>query len=480
VSGTVIGAQDHSPAAVIEPVVPHNSLDRARGHKTMRHGNTGAMAFHRDGRTQIHTGGRSGSVGGTTAAPSKAAVSPAIIEIDASQGDASLMHAIAQAIEGGQTFFLSPLARQGDGTTGAMRCWPQVPKARAGCASLDSFGCPVFGVLSGGTTGAPKRILRSHQSWICSFLRHGQWWDLSHRDTYGILGTIAHSWALFGALEALHLGADLHLMSALMPKQQIELIRTGSISVLYATPAQLRRLVRQAPKAMTCAVRLITVCGSRLDADLGAAARTIFPAAQLIEFYGTSETSFVSMRDVAAMPVDGVGTLYPGVALKFSKTESEIRVKSPLLALGEIVDTQGATDRMVHQPVVRTLDRDAEGFLATGECGHQDEAGHLVIEGRLDRRYTVADITVDPEAIETLLMAMDGVADATVYPAADAARGSVSHADVLIDAQTGVKSTIRTVCRQHLGALLAPRAYRFFTDPTAFRHAGHARPTLKT
>ncbi len=433
--------------------------------------------FHRDGRTVIRPGWHGGAGAGDGRIPAKGAEAPeAIVAIAAGGSDVEMVGAIALAIERGQPFFLDPGGRK-SGEVAATQ--GRKLEVSAGLVGLDSFACPVFGVLSGGTTGTPKRILRSQASWMESFRYHGQRWGLSHRDTYGILGAVAHSWALYGVLEGLHFGADLQLMAALGPRQQVDRIRMGTITVLNATPAQLRRLVRATDRPMTSAIRLIAVCGARLEPALAAATRETFPGANLVEFYGTSETSFISVRVVGACPGARAGTPYPGVALRISGAAGEIRVRSPLLALGEIVDGHDGGEKRFPTPAVRLLATDRDGFLATGECGHLDEAGHLVVEGRLDRRYTVADMNVDPEAIETLLMDMDGVRAACVYPVADLARGSVSHADVLIG--TGDDATrIQAACRRELGSLIAPRRYRIFTDARQYRQAGHAHPGPKS
>ncbi|MCY4259492.1 MAG: hypothetical protein OXC91_04425, partial [Rhodobacteraceae bacterium] len=63
---------------------------------------------------------------------------------------------------------------------------------------------------------------------------------------------------------------------------------------------------------------------------------------------------------------------------------------------------------------------------------------------------------------------------------------SVSQSDILIDGQSGpvheqpgLQSTVKAACQAQLGTLLAPRTYRFFTDPVAFSRAGPGRKSLK-
>ena len=57
-----------------------------------------------------------------------------------------------------------------------------------------------------------------------------------------VLGALSHSLALYAAIEALHLGADLHLLVGCSPSRQCREMRARGVQVLYATPVQLRML----------------------------------------------------------------------------------------------------------------------------------------------------------------------------------------------------------------------------------------------
>jgi len=124
-----------------------------------------------------------------------------------------------------------------------------------------------FQCLSAGTNGAPKRIRRSHLSWISSFTINAQLANISAADSYAIIGRLSHSLALYAALEAAHLGADLHALTELRPDRQLTAMTTLQSTILYATPTQLRLLCRQAKAANInqLSVRHIFCGGGKLD-----------------------------------------------------------------------------------------------------------------------------------------------------------------------------------------------------------------------
>ena len=351
---------------------------------------------------------------------------------------------------------------------------------------------PVFQVLTGGTTGNPKRLLRTHGSWLDSFEVNRKKWNIGPVDRYGILGNLSHSIALYASLEALHVGADLHIMSSIRHDRQRGYVDSERITVLYTTPAQLRQMVftDRACGPGADSVRLIMVGGAKLDKSLRYACQNMFRSASVVEFYGTSETSFITIADEGA-PAGSVGKPYPNVSLRMGvdgadasgEKPGEILVKSPYMFSGYVLDG-GVDDSMpsrgdpaicwVRKPVTGQ-----DGFYATGEIGWMGKEGYLTITGRKDRMYTVADVNVFPETIEECLMDAEGVLDACAYPVADERRGSVTHASLLVSKDNANTAMIKSYCLERIGPLAAPRRYRFFYDGKAFNQARATSGTLK-
>lgn len=297
-------------------------------------------------------------------------------------------------------------------------------------------GQGVFETLTSGSSGRPRRILRSMTSWTRSFAVNAALFEICPGVRVAVLGDLVHSLALYGALEALHLGADLHLLGAMRPDRQSAAL--AGIDIIYATPAQLRLLIEAGwhPTA-----RLIIVGGSKLDAALRAALGGV----AVREFYGAAEASFISLAGPDA-PAESVGKAYPGVEIDLR--DGEIWVRSPYLFQGYAGgDPGGAVWR--------------DGWLSVGEMG-QIKDGFLYLSGRAGRMVTVADQNVFPEEIEGFMAGLPGVARVAVLPRKDALRGAVMVALLLGD--PAQEAAILTACRAHLGTLKAPRAIIWRTD----------------
>lgn len=300
---------------------------------------------------------------------------------------------------------------------------------------------PLVETLTAGSTGTPRRIRRSQASWTESFVVNAGL-GIGPGARVAVLGKLMHSLSLYGAIEGLHLGAEVHLLADLRPDRQRKALIQNRISHLYATPAQLRALVKG--QADCPDLRVILIGGSKLDPALRADLRIMAPQAQVREFYGAAETSFITLAD-ADTPEDSVGRPYPGVAIDV--IDGELWVKSPYLFMGYAGDPGAARWR--------------DGWLLVGEIGYLN-GGYLYLRGRAGRTVTVADQNVFPEEIETVMASLPGIARAAVLPVIDAKRGHVLIAAVQGD--RSCEAAILGALRKDLGPLKSPKALIWIED----------------
>jgi long-chain acyl-CoA synthetase len=286
----------------------------------------------------------------------------------------------------------------------------------------------LFETLTSGSSGSPRRILRSMDSWIRSFEVNAALFGIGPQCRVAVLGDLVQSLALYGALEAVHLGARVQLLGGMRPDRQA---RALAADVIYATPAQLRLLLEAGWQAKG----LILVGGSKLDTGLRAA----LAGADLREFYGAAEASFITLAGPEA-PEDSVGRAYPGVEIDLR--EGEIWLRSPYVFSGYAGEDPGGA-------------RWDNGWLSVGEIGWMQD-GYLYLSGRAGRMVTVADQNVFPEEIESFIAGLAGVMRVAVLPRPDALRGAVMVA--VIQGARMQEAAILAACRAHLGPLKAPRA----------------------
>lgn len=298
--------------------------------------------------------------------------------------------------------------------------------------------------LSGGTTGQPRRIRRTQASWIASFAVNAGLFGIGTGARVAVAGQLRHSLALYAAIEGLHLGAEVHLLSGLRPDRLAIALAGRGVTHLYATPAQLLALTEAAPQARWPALAHLIVGGARLDPALRAVLAFMAPAAAIAEFYGAAETSFLTLSDPEtgrATAAGATGRPYPGVDLRVG-ADGLIFARSPYLALGYA----GAAGSAIWR----------DGWVAPGETGWIGPDGALHLTGRAGRIIRIAEQTLHPEEMEAALTGNPGIRRAAVLPRPDARRGAVPVA--VLQGDSSQEAAILARLRAEFGAMRSPRA----------------------
>ncbi len=280
--------------------------------------------------------------------------------------------------------------------------------------------------------------------------------QISTEDSYAIIGKLSHSLPLYAALEACHLGADVQLLSELRPDRQLEAMARLGTSVLYLTPTQARQLcaVPLTDIRIRLRVRYLLCGGGKLDEKTRVALKRLFEGATVVEFYGASETSFITMS-TEQTPAGSVGRAYPGVSVRildeYGESVSgvgEIWVNSEYL----FTDYASGDWRDTHR---------RHGYLSIGEMGQLDETGHLFLSGRKSRQANVADNFVYLQEIEDVLLQHRAVHHCVVLARQEPLRGEVLIAAIEGRADASLRADILKHARQQLGPTLAPRDILF-------------------
>lgn len=298
-----------------------------------------------------------------------------------------------------------------------------------------------FETLTSGSLGVPRRIRRQAQSWISSFAVNARVFGIGPGLRVAVLGRLTQSLALYGGIEAVYLGAELHLLDGVRPDRQAQALALRQVGLVYATPTQMRGVVEAGVDLPL--LRHVVIGGAKLDHILRAALVDCAPGAVVHEFYGAAETSFITLAGLGS-PADSVGAAYPGVQIAVDATDGavgEIWVKSPYLFEGYAGTDPGSA-------------RWRDGFLSVGEMGRM-QGGYLYLAGRVGRMVTVADQNVFPEEIEQFLQGFAGVRRVAVLPVADARRGQ--HLVAVLQGDQGLAEDLTAALRAHLGPLRAPK-----------------------
>jgi 2,3-dihydroxybenzoate-AMP ligase len=283
-----------------------------------------------------------------------------------------------------------------------------------------------FFLLSGGTTGLPKLIPRTHDDYAFQLraTADAMWFD--ERGSYLAALPMAHNAALGcpGVLGALSVGAKVVLTASPSPDEVFPLIAREQVTLTTLVPAYLTLWTEAIGIFAVDMSRLvIEVGGARLDPGTAAVVQRTL-GCQLSRWFGMAEgmLSFTRLEDPEEVVSATEGRpLCPADELRIVDESDhplgrgqvgELLVRGPYTIRGYYK----ADD---HNARAFT----ADGFLYTGDLARITPAGHLVIEGRTKDIINRGGEKVPAEELEAHLRTHPGVRDAAVVAVPDRVLG---------------------------------------------------------
>jgi long-chain acyl-CoA synthetase len=272
--------------------------------------------------------------------------------------------------------------------------------------------------LSSGSTGNPRLIVRTQQSWAFSFPVLNEILGLSASDVFYLPGSPASSLALFSIAHAADLGARVG---------GDELLQSATF--FHGTPSLLRALLQRIEAGLNCGIRVALVGGDVLDDSTRELAQSL--GIKVVSYYGAAELSFV------AIDVDGNGLrAFPGVETKI--IDHQLWVRSPYRAIAYLGDG-GA------------LRETPDGWATVGDLATEHN-GRLSIQGRADGAIQTAGATVIPEDVEQALCQLPGVQQIVVFGVPNSVIGNLVAAVLVYQPET--TENLRTLKSAESAALV--------------------------
>ncbi len=324
---------------------------------------------------------------------------------------------------------------------------------------------------TGGTTGASKGAMLTHQNLVSNAYMNRLW------DTGATAGKevslavlpLFHAYGLTVAMNAtVLLGGTLVLLPRFDIDQVFAAIDEWKPTMLPGVPPIYKALA-DSPKVRSHDLRSIRLCVSgamKLPTEIQDQFEKISGAA-LVEGYGMTETS----PSTHCNPVGGtrkpgsIGLPLPGTLCKVVSQEDpsvevpagepgELAIKGPQVFRGY----WGREDSSAPGAGVFTDD----GYVLTGDVAVMDEEGFFSIVDRKKELIIAGGFNIYPSEVEEVLFRLPGVQDAVVIGLPDKYRGETVKAYVVAAPGASLsEADVVEHCRRELTAYKVPRVVEF-------------------
>ncbi|ETI58657.1 (2,3-dihydroxybenzoyl)adenylate synthase [Marinomonas profundimaris] len=310
-----------------------------------------------------------------------------------------------------------------------------------------------FFQLSGGSTGTPKLIPRTHNDYFFSVRRSAEICQFTSSTHYLCALPCAHNFPMSspGAFGAFHVGGCVVMASSPDATTCFELIKRHQVTVAALVPPALALWLQAAPTykdALTSLV-LMQVGGAKLSESLARQVPDVL-GCQLQQILGMAEglVNYTRLDDDIDTIVTTQGR--PMCSLDEVKVIDEAGNEVGANVEGELVTRGPYTVRGYFKaPEHNAKVFDHEGFYHSGDLVRRDENGYLTVVGRDKDQINRGGEKIAAEEIENLLLKHELVMHSALVSMPDDMMGEKSCAFVVPKmASHGMKSiTLRKYLR---------------------------------
>ena len=306
-------------------------------------------------------------------------------------------------------------------------------------------------ILTSGTTGLPKGAPRSQPKSLAAPGAIVSKIPFRSRGTVLIGPPMFHAWGLTTSLIAISTGSTLLLARRFDAARALDLLAEHRATGLVVVPVMLNRMLSTddgGPAARNLSnLSFIASSGAQLEGALATATLDAFGEV-LHNLYGSTEVAYATIatpEDLRAHP-GCVGRPPFGTVVRIIGDDGQDVADGATgrIFVGNGLGFEGYTGGGHKEQI--------DGLMSTGDVGHWDSGGRLVIDGRDDDMIVSGGENVFPSEVEELLAAHPKVFEVSVLGVPDADLGQRLRAFVV--ARHGEKITEAEI-RDHVKANLA-------------------------
>ncbi|MCP2163292.1 (2,3-dihydroxybenzoyl)adenylate synthase [Goodfellowiella coeruleoviolacea] len=285
-------------------------------------------------------------------------------------------------------------------------------------------------LLSGGTTGMPKLVPRTHDDYSYNARRAAEVCELTEESVYLAVLPIAFNYTMScpGMLGVLQVGGKVVLAPAPGPQTAFELIEREGVTIAAINPPLVPHWLAEAERgeADLSSLRVLQVGSARLADDLAAVVTKKLDC-RLQQVFGMAEGLLCLTR--LDDPDDLVHTTQ-GVPIS---PDDELRVvdpqdqEVPLGQTGELLTRGPYTLRGYYRAAEHNQRAfTADGFYRTGDLVRLTPTGHVIVVGRAKDQINRGGQKIDATEVEGHLLALPGVVSAALVAEPDPVLGERS------------------------------------------------------
>ena len=333
-------------------------------------------------------------------------------------------------------------------------------------------------MFTAGTTGVPKGVMLSHQSFTSYLLSNVEPPDLEAEQRNLLSVPLYHIAGLQSVLAGIYGGRTLVMMRQFEPLEWMALVEQERPARTMLVPTMLKQLMEH-PRFHDfdlSSLEVITYGAAPMPLPVIRQAIAEFPRARFINAFGQTETaSTITMlppddHDLSGTPDEVEAKLKRLASIGKPLEDVEVRIVNEDgadVAQGEVGEIVARGPRIMKgywEEEGATRDAIRGDWLYTGDLGYQDGDGYIYLSGRARDIIKRGGEMVSPEEVEQVIMSLPGVEEAAVIGMPDIQWGEVVRA-VVVRGEPGLtEAQVIEHCMPRLAGFKRPESVVFVDE----------------